>query len=377
MTLIKHEWKKLFMIPALWVFLVLCFLLNCILLFSYRYEAARFNQMSALAKELGQRVDIEFLEALENRKRTDLEDELLEATQKREHIFTGYKPTNYAEVYSIMLDGHTLLRQLFERHYELVQGRIAHLVDTDATLDFYAGPATSDTHMFLYGTYLKIIIIESIVLSVLCILELWSYEDIYQTAEIVCASKTGRRLYRKKMFAGVLNAWGIYSLLVAVSLGAYTLVWHYGGVWAANVSNGFHMSGNEYFITWADFTVARYLVAAVALGGIFVTIFALLAVACIAFIRNAFVAALLIVLFCLVGWNSVLLCQDFQMWEIFFLLLLQPVWVIRNMHTWFTDGSGITIVPWFESMGAGMSLVFTATIALLSMRRFEGKDVKD
>lgn len=374
MTLIRHEWKKLFSMPALWVFVILCLLLNGLVLYNFRYDAGEFNQMSALAQELGQRVDADFIVALEARERTELEDEALTAAKALTNIFDGFVPTNYADVYHKLLDGHTLLLELLQRKYERAAVRSAHLAETGVALDFYAGPATL-TAFGIQCAYLQFIIIEGAVLGVLSMLFLWGYEGLQHTAGMVCASRTGRRLYRKKVLAGAIGALMIYALISSISLMAYLLVWDYRGVWDASMSSAF-MSRTDPFLTWADFSVAGYLASSVALGGMLAVVFALLAAACVGLVGNTFAAALLTALLCFLGFDLPLFCRSHQLWEGFFLTYLQPVWMIWDLKYWFTEYGSVAAIPWFETVGTAASLAVTAAASVLALRRFYRKDVR-
>ena len=65
MNLVYCEWRKLFHLPALWAFLGLCLVFNGLLIATQSpYDRAFFNDTSADAELLGQRVDGEFLAGL-------------------------------------------------------------------------------------------------------------------------------------------------------------------------------------------------------------------------------------------------------------------------------------------------------------------------
>ena len=65
MSLVYCEWRKLFHLPALWAFLGLCLVFNGLLIATQSpYDRAFFNDTSADAELLGQRVDGEFLAGL-------------------------------------------------------------------------------------------------------------------------------------------------------------------------------------------------------------------------------------------------------------------------------------------------------------------------
>ena len=98
MILMKYEWKKLFTMPALWVLVALCLAFNGLVIYNYRNIADEFNQMSSLARELGQQVDSDFIKALESMERTDLEDNLLTESKTLTNIYEDYILPNYTEI---------------------------------------------------------------------------------------------------------------------------------------------------------------------------------------------------------------------------------------------------------------------------------------
>lgn len=374
MILMKYEWKKLFTMPALWVLVALCLAFNGLVIYNYRNIADEFNQMSSLARELGQQVDSDFIKALESMERTDLEDNLLTESKTLTNIYEDYILPNYTESYSAFLNEHILLRWLLQREYQSTVMRVEHLAETEQALNLYAGTVTQDAFS-IQCTYLRVIVIEGVLLGALSMLLLWDYEKVNKTLGMVCASRTGRGVYRKKVMAGVTGALTIYFILSAISMAMFFLMWDYRGVWGASMSSAFLVNDGTPFIPWADFTVLGYQAASISLGAAFVVIFALMGAACVGAVKNIYAAALLMIVVCLIGWNLVILCQSSPLaWAVPY-LFLQPTWIIRNIHIWFSGGSGIAVTCWFETVTAGIHLFFMAVVSGISLRRFERKDV--
>lgn len=85
--------------------------------------------------------------------------------------------------------------------YDLLADRVEHLRETGAAMDFYAGPVTHDAHQFLYDTLFRAVVTESLLLGMLSPLYLLGCEAQRRTVSLACASRTGRRLYGKKVLA--------------------------------------------------------------------------------------------------------------------------------------------------------------------------------
>ena len=87
---------------------------------------------------------------------------------------------------------------------------------------------------------------------------------------MVYTTCTGRNMVRGKIVAAVTAGVALYLLLTGLTLGIYFAQWDYSGLWSASVSSQFNFLTDVMvrrpFFTWADFTVAQYLVACLALG---------------------------------------------------------------------------------------------------------------
>lgn len=107
-------------------------------------------------------------------------------------------------------------------------------------MDWYSGPITHYVHQFLYGTLMRAVLTEGAVLGMLSMLFLLGYENQQRTAAGVYASRTGRKLCRWKVLAGITWALAVYLLLAAVTLGIFLLFWDWSGVWGGSVSGQFN-----------------------------------------------------------------------------------------------------------------------------------------
>ena len=75
------EWRKLFRLPALWVFLALYLAFNGLLIATLTpYDRAFFNETFQTAKALGQQVDEDFWAGLDAMPATENRDLLLESS---------------------------------------------------------------------------------------------------------------------------------------------------------------------------------------------------------------------------------------------------------------------------------------------------------
>ena len=379
MTLVAWEWRKLVRLPALWGFLALCLAFNGLLLWEEDSLRQPFNEASTITKELGQRVDGTFLEGLEDLPRTEYGDMVLSAAREMTDIFEDYDTRDLAGLYGEVVQGSPAAVRIMNWKYALLAERVAHLSGTGAAMDLYAGPVTHDAHQFLYDTLFRAVVTESLLLGMLSMLYLLGFEEQRRTVSLVCASRTGRRLYGQKVLAGLTAAVFLYILLAAVTLGIYFCLWDYSSVWEASVSSQFNyltdMLYRRPFLTWGDFTVGGYLAAQLALGAALTAAFALLAAADGLLLRNVYASALVLAVVCFGGVGLTAGLAQAGLWIAYFVSLVHPSCVWLGLGGWFTELGLSGAVPWQETVSTGLDLLAFGLGTTLALGRFGRKDI--
>ena len=380
MNLVYCEWRKLFHLPALWAFLGLCLVFNGLLIATQSpYDRAFFNDTSADAELLGQRVDGEFLAGLSAMPETENRELLLQSVAGLEDVFETYDTGELADFYTGVVKTSPLAMEWMTWKYGLLAERVEHLAQTDAALDLYAGPATYGSHQFLFGALFRAILGESAILAMLGTLYLLGYEGLHQTEGLACATRTGRRLWGVKLLAALPASTVLYGLLASFTLMPYFLLYDYGGIWSASVSSQFNYFSDMLFVrpflTWGDFTVGQYLTAALALGAALTAVFSLLAAVFGIFIRNSYLAALALMALCFGGMGMVSALGELGWWAVYLIACFQPVMVWLSCSAWFTELGLTAVLPWQETIAVGLNLLLLGGGAILVLRRFSRKDV--
>lgn len=380
MRLAVWEWRKLFHLPALWVFVGLCLILNSLLLSSpSAIDRAFFNDTSADAAALGQRVDEDFLEGLAALSDTENRELLRQSVAGLENTLEDYDTQELTNFYQSIMAGDSLAQSWMVWKYDLLQERVDHLAQTGAALDLYVGPITHDSHQYLYNTLFRVLLTESVLLGLLCALYLVGYEGLSGTQSLTCASRTGRGLWRSKTLAALAAALGLYALLALLTLGPYLLLWDYGGIWDGSVSSQFNyyidMLYSRPFLSWTDFTVGGYFAAMIAAGGVLVAVFTLMGATVGLLIPNTYGAAIAAVAFCalLLGLSSTL--ANLGLWSVYMLTTFSPVYLWLTLNGWFTELGLGGLVPWQETVSLTFNLLVWGGLALLALRGFGRKDV--
>ena len=379
MTLVAWEWRKLVRLPALWGFLVLCLAFNGLLLWEEDSLRQPFNEASAIAEVLGQRVDGTFLDGLERLPRTEYGDLVLSAAREMTDIFEDYDTRDLAGLYEGVVKDSPAAVRLMSWKYTLLAERAAHLSGTGAAMDLYAGPVTHDAHQFLYDTLFRAVVTESLLVGMLSMLYLLGFEGQRRTVSLICASRSGRKLYGKKVLAGLTAAVFLYILLAAVTLGVYFCLWDYGGVWGGSVSSQFNyltdMLFRRPFLTWGDFTVGGYLAAELTLGALLTADFALLAAVCGLLLRNVYASALVLAVVCFGGVGLTAMLAQMGLWCGYFASLVHPACVWLGIGGWFTELGLSGAAPWKETVSTGLDLLAFGLGTALSLRLFRRKDI--
>lgn len=386
MTLLKYEWRKLAGMPALWAFLALCVAFNGFLLLATKWTCREFNEGSAAAAQLGQRVDEAFVEGFAQLPWTEEKEELLDFLRQMDNTLEHYDSEGQRWMYGELLRDSALSAALMDRKLQQAAERAEHLSETGAAMDFFAGPVTEEANGVLYKIFFKALLTEGILLGILVMLSLMEHERVSRTTAVVCSSRVGRRLWRTKVLAGVTAALVLYLLLVVVSFAAYFALWDWSGVWGASMASQFntgifHESKFSYdtyrpFLPWADFTAGCYLLAVIVLGAALVVVFTLLAGICGVLVGNAYASAVGLVILVVGGWAIWYTSYMQGCWTVFMPLSFLPTSLWDQTLGWFTEGGILYFVPWQETVTTAMWLLLGGGGTALALRRFERKDVK-
>lgn len=380
MSLVVYEWRKLFLLPALWAFLTLSLLFNALLICTLsEWDRAFFNDTSADAALLGQRVDQAFCNGLSALPETENRTVLLQSVTGLENIFETYDTGILKEFYTDVVENSQAAVSWMAWKYDTLSSRVDHLARTDAGMDVYAGPVTQGSHQFLFGTLMRSILGEAGIAAMLGTLYLLGYEEMHQTESLACASRTGRRLRRTKVLASLAASPVFLILVAAPTLGLYFARFDYGGVWSASISSQFNyltdMLLTRPFLTWGDFTVAGYLAAVLALGAALTVAFSLLAALCGVLVRSPYLAALAAGILCFGGLGLTSVLGNLKLWVGYALSCFQPIVVWLCCGGWFTELGLNAVLPWQETIAVGADLLLLGAGTALALRRFRRKDV--
>jgi len=345
LNLYIHELKKLLSTPALWVFVLLCLAFN-ISNFPRWLRNADFDT----------------------------------STPYLYNVFETHNTTEIGETYitALNLSGRTADRM--RAKYAALQ----YTADAAATFGYsyasYFGTPTQLMHINLFhgvAGVLGRLLMQGMLLSALLALLAVGYEQINNTEHTIYATKTGRRILRHKIAAGIVAGVGAYALLATITLAAYFIMFDFSGVWGSSVSSGFNyivnIMGTRPFTTWRSFTVLSYFLASLSLGLGLVICFSLMGVIIGSLSKNGYIGFLMLVLVNAVCFALPLVIPRHL--YAYFIPFHTPIWLWWNSHLWFTDGSVITLWRNFELWGLGISLLTLAALCVLAVKNFEKRNI--
>lgn len=392
MILLKYEWRKLAGMPALWAAAALCVLFNCVLLYATRWTCRDFNEGSAIAARLGQRVDGDFIAAFaqlppaDDPDRQEDREELLDFLRQMDDPLARYDGAAVRRAYAGFLSASPLPAALMDWKLQKAALRAEHFAQTGAAMDFFAGPVTMEANGVIYKIFFKALLSEGVVLGVLSMLFLLDYERGSRTTAAVCSSRVGRKLWRTKVLAGMSAALALYLLLAVLSFAAFFALWDWSGVWDASMASQFNTGifqqsdinydASRPFLPWADFTAGSYLLAVISLGAALTAVFTLLAAVFGTLLGNTYASALAMVIFIIASWSVWYTSYMQGCWAVFMPLSFFPASLWDQTLGWFTDGGIMYFIPWQETFVTVLWLALGGGGAALALRRFNRKDVR-
>lgn len=379
MKLLLYEWRKLFRLPILWIFLLLCWMLNGLLIVNDLSGRAFFNEASTVTADLGQRVDEPFIENLKHYPALDNRDVLLEAALGMENIFSAYETKELSVFYQNVVSSSPKAMAWMAWKYDLLQKRVDELALDGAAMDFYAGFVTHKSHQFLFDTLLRAAMAESAVLAMVAALYLLGHEALYQTTSWLSTTATGRRLWLVKCLAVLTAALLLYGLCIIPTLAGYLALWDYSGIWPSHVSSQFNyltdMLYRRPFLTWGNFTVAGYLSAVLALGAVLTVVFGLMALVSGLLIENTYVAFLVLAVFGFGGLGITSVLASGGWWCLYFAALIHPVCIWLCVNGWFTELGLNAVLPWQETIMIIFNVLLWTAGTMWALHRFGRKDL--
>ena len=374
MSIVKHELRKILLFPALIGFVVLALVLNIAVVTTMRSSYADFIAEASLTT--GVHLGAEFNERAAQFEPGLYADIFRAQTADIADVLYGYTTGYIADMAVEQLGLGGLSEWLMRWKYEQFQHAARSRQQAGDSMTLYFAEMTFMRHQAIFNYTMGLPVFQGITLAALIMLFSLGYENAAKTEHMVYATKTGRKISKHKLLAGVIAGLSVYALLAAVTLTVYFALNPMGGTWGSSVSSGFNFVIDGItarpFITWHSFNVAQYLIASLVVSLGVVLCFTLMAYSVGLWVRNSYIGFLLIVV-----QNGVLFLLPFYLPIMIpgFTITQSPIWLVLMRTMWFTDGGSNVILPHFETIGVIGSLAVLAAIGLFSAARFRRRDL--
>ena len=378
-SLIEWELKKLWSLPMVPIFLVMCMGLNLLIVGVIQYErreAADFvSYIVDVTDTIGGRMGPDFDAALSALPESERKGTLINQTSGAEDLFDDFDSSAFGGGIIAWYGVNGKLEDILTQKYARFQAAVDTLAESDASLDMAAAGATKGLYDHLLQTLCQVLTMEGMLLAVTMALYACGSEKISRTHLAVYASATGRRIQLSKALASLLSSLGGYGLLCLVTVSVFAVLWRLGPIWHESVSTRFYYDFFGPFATWRPFSLAGYLAAKLALGAALTAIFHVLAVASGLLTGDMYRGFMAIVLFSAVPVALTSAAGNAGYWLLYALGMWFPFFQWLNGDIWFRDGGINFVVPYQETWTMALWLVLGMGLVLLTLRRFMRKDV--
>ena len=374
MNIIKLELKKILLFPALIGFVILALALNILVITTTRDSYTDF--IAEATRTTGVFLGAQFDEQVLRLESSLYANLLREQTANFSDVLYGYTTNYIADIAVERLELSGLNERLMRLKYEHFQHAVNARQEAGDSMTLYFAEATYMRHQVIFNYIMGLLLFQGIILATLIVLFFHGYENAAKTEYVVYATKTGRKLSRHKLLAGIVASLSVYAILSIVTLTVFFAVNPMGGAWGSSVSSGFNFVRDGIFVrpfvTWFSFTVAEYMAATLALSLGVVLCFTLIGYTVGLWIRNSYIGFLVIIIL-----NVVLFLFPFysSVWTLNFIITQSPIWLVLMRFLWFTDGGSNVILPYFETIGVMSALAVLSSIGIWSESRFKRRNL--
>lgn len=181
-------------------------------------------------------------------------------------------------------------------NYDKLQERVEQIkVTGEDKYAFYPG-IDYKVHSLLFISLLRMVALQSLILTVLAVLYLMDYERIHKTEYLTYASRTGRNIQLTKWLSGIIMGFLYTMILIAVSLMLFLLCVPMQGLWKTPVSSFMMMQSRGFYlypyITFVRLSFRKYLFLSLLIVFLLILLLGLFSGAVQFFFRNSYLTML-------------------------------------------------------------------------------------
>lgn len=390
--IIFSEIKKIVSLPALWGFMALLIIFNTMLVFGgdFSNEIDYINAVSIIA---GDEYGTDYLERLEAIIPPD-EDEhgisnyihrniVLDAQSFSEGLQKSYFTEEYEGfTQSEWIKDNSLNKSMLsvlKNKYEKAKNTIAQKNASGETESVVFASRTSQFFGYAAGTVGRILLAESIIVSVLIILFSVSYEHISNTDLLLYSTREGRKkLACSKLIASLIASSLAFALLFSIGYGMFFSLNDFSLVWDKPISSVDNYAelvfGQIPVVAWGRLTFGGYFVFSTVLSFILMLVFFGFAASLGLLFKDSYLAFGAIAFGAFV--NIVFIFMPPFSLLFYFIAYLFPAGTVFSMPVWFQYGGTAILFVYQEILCTAVWLAVAAIFLAVSMRYFVKKDIK-
>lgn len=380
LELVCWELRKLYRMPMLHVFLLLCIGFNMQLVLGDRYGEDYVAYVKQAASLAGDRMGQAFSERVEKLADSREKERLLCETKNTADIFEDYDAmdTAFLLVGRYRVDGW--VAKALEKKYQKQQGRIQELAAAGISMEVGAAGMTKPLFDALFGRLCRAVLTQGLLIAVFAALYISGSERAGRTWMMVYATRRGRSVQQEKFLAGFFYALAAYGTLALVSCAFFAASWRLGDIWKTHMSTQFYfvysMGARLPFVSWSDFTMCSYLVAVLLMGIVVAAVFYLFGYLAGLLAKNSYVGFAALLLIGALNFEIVLLAGNAGRWGIYEAAMWTPVIFWWSHPLWFTDMGIQAVIPWQECAVGAFCIVQAAVLLTVGFRYYNRKDFR-
>ena len=356
--LTRFEVRKLTRHPMIWLMMAFFLAVNCLLIYTstaYMEKGLKSCHSDILSEKIDKSDFSMMTSVYDDLDMTSLEKTKIELSR---------------------IDPQGSYRSFIDYSYSRLNDRVKEIKE-DGEYDqmIYPG-AIFGLHNILYNKIFDKVLLEMMAMISICVLFLMDYERMGKCEDLVYATRSGRRLQLKKLFAGIGLGTAAGSVLQAATLVIYFSRVPYRGFWNTSISSAIAMEPRgvlKYpFITFIKMTFGQYLAATVIMGLLLVIIVGLLTGAIRLFLKNSYLAALvtIVLLMALLSLSG----RQTGTWADL-VTSMNPLTTHRYCGSWFMEDCLFNSFPAYNFISMGSQLAVTLLLLVIGYRVFRKRDV--
>lgn len=257
--------------------------------------------------------------------------------------------------------------------YREFEKRFEQLVENEEHRNLFFLGSRYRMHSFLFRRLFRLFIFEIMVLVVLITAYLSNYEFDNKTQLLAYSTKRGRKLILDKLYASLVVNMFVVTIIIAVGLGVYFIVFDYTGLWHVPISSYFNSEPPINFLSWWNMSFLQYLLWSVGLIYICALLFTGITFLIASFVKNSYIVFFLFVII----FGIILLLPEMASRDsnIIFATVFTPFSLILNPHVWFMKSGAFTTFKYYELITVTTWFVLVLVFASLRIRKFNKQDI--